>query len=281
MPEPRATRATVPEEHSLILFGATGDLAKRKLLPGLFHLAVAGMMPDRYRIIGSGRPDGAALNTEGFRAHVHDALEEFGRHELSDENWAPFASRLSFAPASAQQPGALIEEVTRAEQDLGPDVNRLIYLAVPPDAFVPMVEMLGTAGLTKRARLIVEKPFGRDLESARALNRTLHAAFEESQIFRIDHFLGKEAVQNILAFRFANGLFEPIWNREHIDYVQIDVPERLTIDGPRRLLRADRHLPRHGRDSPPAPARLHRHGTAKPPRRQVAARRDRPGVRSD
>ncbi len=226
-----ASGATAPDDQVLILFGATGDLAKRKLLPGLFHLAVAGMMPERYRIVGSGRPDGSALDSEGFRAHVRDALEEFGRHELSEENWASFASRLSFAPASAEQPEGLLEEVARAERDLGSDVRRLIYLAVPPSAFGPMVEMLGASDLTARARLIVEKPFGHDLDSARALNRTLHSALEESQIFRIDHFLGKEAVQNILAFRFANGLFEPVWNREYVDYIQIDVPEQLTIEG--------------------------------------------------
>jgi glucose-6-phosphate 1-dehydrogenase len=220
----------VPEDHVLILFGATGDLAKRKLLPGLFHLAVAGMLPERYRIVGSGRPDGA-LDTEGFRSHVRDALEEFGRRKVNDENWRPFAECLSFAPATAEQPKALLEAVGKAEQDLGPDVRRLIYLAVPPHAFAPMVKMLGASDLTERARVIIEKPFGSDLDSARALNRTLHAEFEESQIFRIDHFLGKEAVQNILAFRFANGLFEPVWNREHIDYVQIDVPEHLTIEG--------------------------------------------------
>jgi glucose-6-phosphate 1-dehydrogenase len=226
----RAIRPAVPQDHVLILFGATGDLAKRKLLPGLFHLAVAGMMPERYRIIGSGLPEGAP-DGEGFRAHVRDALSEFGRQELTDESWQPFADGLSFAAASAEQPEALLEEVARAEQQLGPDVRRLIYLAVPPRAFAPMVEMLGASGLTERARLIVEKPFGRDLDSARALNQTLHAALDETQIFRIDHFLGKEAVQNILAFRFANGLFEPVWNRKHIDYVQIDVPERLTIEG--------------------------------------------------
>jgi glucose-6-phosphate 1-dehydrogenase len=225
-----AMRPAVPTDQVLILFGATGDLAKRKLLPGLFHLALAGMMPERYRILGSGRPDGAP-NSEGFRAHVRDALTEFGRHELTEENWRPFAERLSFAPAAAEQPQALLEAVAQAEQDLGTDVRRLIYLAVPPHAFAPMVELLGTTGLTERARVIIEKPFGSDRDSARALNQTLHAVLEESQIFRIDHFLGKEAVQNILAFRFANGLFEPVWNREHVGYVQIDVPEHLTIEG--------------------------------------------------
>ena len=227
---PRAARPAVPPDHVLILFGATGDLAKRKLLPGLFHLAVAGMMPERYRIVGSGRPDGAP-DVEGFRSHVRAALEQFGRQELTDENWAPFADSLSFAPASAEQPDALVQAVARAEQDLGGDVRRLIYLAVPPDAFGPIVSMLGDSGLSERAGLIVEKPFGHDLASARALNQTLHSVLDESQIFRIDHFLGKEAVQNILAFRFANGLFEPVWNRRHVDYVQIDVPEQLTIEG--------------------------------------------------
>jgi glucose-6-phosphate 1-dehydrogenase len=224
------SRPPTPDDHVLIVFGATGDLARRKLLPGLFHLAVAGMMPERYRIIGSGRMDGAP-HVEDFRSHVHEALAQFGRREVTAEDWEPFASNLSFAPASAEQPGALVKAVAEAERALGTNAQRLIYLAVPPHAFAPIVAMLGRTGIAERARLIIEKPFGSDLDSARALNRTLHDALEESQIFRIDHFLGKEAVQNILAFRFANGLFEPVWNREHVAYVQIDVPEPLTIKG--------------------------------------------------
>jgi glucose-6-phosphate 1-dehydrogenase len=188
------------------------------------------MMPASYRIVGTGQPEGAP-DADGFRSHVRAALAEFGRRELTNANWQPFSDSLSFAPATAEQPGALVEAVRRAEQDLGAGVRRLIYLAVPPDAFAPIVHMLAASGLTEGARLIIEKPFGNDLASARALNKTLHGALEEAQIFRIDHFLGKEAVQNILAFRFANGLFEPVWNREHLDYVQIDVPERLTIEG--------------------------------------------------
>jgi glucose-6-phosphate 1-dehydrogenase len=228
--DPRVAALALPADQVLILLGATGDLAKRKLLPGLFHLTVVGMMPSHYRIVGSGRPEGAP-DLEGFRSHVRDALKEFGRHEVSDENWEPFARKLSFAPASAEQPEALEKAVAQAEQELGGDVRRLIYLAVPPHAFTPMVQMLGATGLAKRARLIVEKPFGSDFASARALNATLHDVLDETQLFRIDHFLGKEAVQNILAFRFANGLFESVWNREHIDHVQIDVPEQLTIEG--------------------------------------------------
>jgi glucose-6-phosphate 1-dehydrogenase len=235
-PQPATAQATadppptVPDNHVLILFGATGDLAKRKLLPGLFHLSAAGLMPERYRIIGSGRPR-QARDTSHFRTHAREAVDEFGRRETTDENWAAFAETLSFAAASAEDPDRLVEAVARAERELGGDVRRLIYLAVPPDAMPPMVSMLGASGLSERARVIVEKPFGHDLRSACALNQTLHAVLEESQIFRIDHFLGKEQVQNILAFRFANGLFEPVWNRRHIDYVQIDVPERLTIEG--------------------------------------------------
>src|SRR4051794_39412160 len=185
------TRSVVPDDHVLILFGATGDLARRKLLPGLFHLAVAGLMPARFRIIGSGRPSGGR-DAEGFRAHVHDAVQEFGRSELTDENWASFAANVSFAPASAEQPQALVEEIARMEESLGPKVRRLIYLALPPQAFAPTIDMLKAAGLTERAKLIVEKPFGHDLASARALNTTLHAALSEDQVFRIDHFLGKE-----------------------------------------------------------------------------------------
>jgi glucose-6-phosphate 1-dehydrogenase len=174
--DPLALAPARPEDQVLILFGATGDLAKRKLLPGLFHLAAAGMMPERYRIVGSGRPD-SALDAKGFRSHVKEALGQFGRKELTDENWAPFADSLSFAPASADQPDALVQAAARAEQDLGGDVRRLVYLAVPPDAFGPMVSVLGAAGLSERTRLIVEKPFGHDLASARALNTDLHADY--------------------------------------------------------------------------------------------------------
>jgi glucose-6-phosphate 1-dehydrogenase len=227
---PSPPAPVVPEDQLFILFGATGDLARRKLLPGLFHLAVAGMMPKHYRIVGSGRPQGAP-NLDGFRSQVRSALTEFGRRELTEDTWEPFAASLSFAPASAEDPGALIEAVAQAERELDPGVRRLIYLAIPPGIFAPMVQMLGARGLTRDARLIIEKPFGSDLSSALALNATLRSVLEESQIFRIDHFLGKEAVQNILAFRFGNGLFESVWNREHIDHVQIDVPEKLTIEG--------------------------------------------------
>lgn len=229
-PGPVTVHPPVPEDQLLILFGATGDLAKRKLLPGLFHLAAAGMMPARYRIIGSGLPSNSP-GTDGFRAHVRAAVHDYGRAGHGAGSWEPFAEHLDFAPATSTEPQALLDAVAGAEQDLGGKIQRLIYLAVPPDAFCATVRMLGATGLGTGAKLVIEKPFGHDLASARALNRELRAVFDEDRIFRIDHFLGKEAVQNILAFRFGNGLFESVWNAEHIDHVQIDVPERLSIEG--------------------------------------------------
>lgn len=229
-PGPGTVHSPVPEDQLLILFGATGDLVKRKLLPGLFHLAAAGMMPARYRIIGSGPPSNAP-GTDGFRAHVRAAVDDYGRPGHGAGSWEPFAVNLDFAPATPMESHALMDAVARAEEDLGGKVQRLIYLAVPPDAFFATVRMLGATGLGAGAKLVIEKPFGHDLASAKALNRELRAVFDEDRIYRIDHFLGKEAVQNILAFRFSNGLFESVWNAEHIDHVQIDVPERLSIEG--------------------------------------------------
>jgi glucose-6-phosphate 1-dehydrogenase len=209
-----------PDDHVIVLFGATGDLARRKLLPGLFRLAQAGLLPDRYRIVATSRTE---LSDDGFRAFAHEALTEFGGAPPADE-WTTFAANASFSPQDA-----LVDAVAQAEAELGDESRRLFYLSVPPVAFGGIVEMLGTTGLSERARVILEKPFGTDLETARTLNATVHGAFEEKRIFRIDHFLGKETVQNILALRFANGIFEPIWNRDHIEHVQIDVPETLSI----------------------------------------------------
>jgi glucose-6-phosphate 1-dehydrogenase len=223
-----AEAAPRPDDHVIVLFGATGDLAKRKLLPGLFHLAAAGLMPDKYEIIGSSR---RGMTDEQFRELARQAAAEFGNTKPEGEAWQAFEPRLSFASAEPGRTAELSAAIERAKRQIGGTPGRLFHLAVPPAAFEPTVTMLGDAGLAPGSRIIIEKPFGTDLASARKLNDTLHGIFDESQIFRIDHFLGKESVDNILAFRFANGLFEPVWNRKHISYVQIDVPETLSIEG--------------------------------------------------
>jgi glucose-6-phosphate 1-dehydrogenase len=215
-----------PHPHVIVLFGATGNLARRKLLPGLLHLSHAGLLPD-CRIIGTSLDD---IDDEGFRMFARDACDESARRDISLSAWAAFERTLAFVPQSAG-PAALAERVHGVERELGGEPNRLHYLSVPPAAATAAIRMLGDAGLAERARVIMEKPFGTDLESARALNAAVHEVFAEEQVFRIDHFLGKEAAQNILAFRFANGLFEPIWNRGHIDHVHIEVPETLSVDG--------------------------------------------------
>ncbi|HEY4277746.1 MAG TPA: glucose-6-phosphate dehydrogenase [Conexibacter sp.] len=229
VPVPSTRRTAPPEDQVIVIFGATGDLAKRKLFPGLYHLFAAGLMPDDWRIIGSGRHSPGT--DDDFREQIHSALEEFGRREVTADMWEAFSRRLSFVVSSADDGADLADAVRHAEQQVGHDAQRLLYLSVPPGAMAPMVQMLGTSGLVADARLIMEKPFGTDLTTARELNAVLGEVVDEDQIFRIDHFLGKEAAQNILAFRFANGLFEPAWNRNHISHIQIDVPETLTVEG--------------------------------------------------
>ncbi|GAA1877689.1 glucose-6-phosphate dehydrogenase [Streptantibioticus ferralitis] len=224
------TTSQVPDDHVIVLFGATGDLARRKLLPGLFHLANAGLLPRKYRIIGSA-PTKSALRDEEFRQRAKDAVAEFGMAKPVGEAWRAFESALSFGTADPEQPGPLIAAVKAAEKAIGGSPRRLFHLAVPPAAFGSVVGMLGATRLAEGGSVIIEKPFGSDLASARDLNGTVHAVFDESRIFRIDHFLGKESVDNILALRFANGLLEPIWNRDHISHVQIDVPEAIGIEG--------------------------------------------------
>ena len=209
----------------VVLIGATGDLSKRKLLPGLFHLSTAGFIPG-CRIIGVSLDD---IDAERFRAIARGAIDQFSHRKSIDEaRWSAFADNLDYVPLSAG-PAALRAAVERAEEALGGESRRIHYLSVPPSAALAAVRMLDEADLVKRSRVIMEKPFGVDLDSAVTLNRRLHEVFSEDQIFRIDHFLGKEPAQNILAFRFANGLFEPIWNRNFIDHVQIDVPETLGL----------------------------------------------------
>lgn len=210
----------------IVLFGATGDLATRKLLPGMFHLTEAGLMPDRFHIVGTSRSE---LADDEFRELAKAAVDEFGRESTSADSWEPFATSLSIV-GIGEGLGALRMAVARAREELGGEPRLLHYLSVPPAATAAIVEELGELGLGEGARIIMEKPFGTDLVSARELNARVHSVFDESHVFRIDHYLGREGVQNLLAVRFANGMFEPIWNRDHIDHIQIDVPETLSIE---------------------------------------------------
>ena len=210
--------------HVIVLFGATGDLSKRKLIPGLLHLFQAGLLPE-CRIIGTSLED---LDQQAFRNMARTACDQFTTTLIPEKDWYAFNEMLRYVPQFAG-PAALAAAVHACERELGDDVRRLHYLSIPPLAARSVVGFLGEAGLVERSCVIMEKPFGTDLASAVELNAAVHEAFDESQVFRIDHFLGKEAAQNILAFRFANGLFEPIWNRQHISHIQIDVPEMLSV----------------------------------------------------
>jgi glucose-6-phosphate 1-dehydrogenase len=208
----------------VVLFGATGDLSQRKLLPGLYHLAAAGFIP-ACRIVGVALDD---IDVQEFRAHARKAVERHHNRKPGMTAWPAFEAALDYQPWAAG-PGALKAAVEKAAKACGQECTLVHYLSVPPGAALSAVKMLDEAGLAEGSRVVMEKPFGTDLESAVELNAELHKVFSDSQIFRIDHFLGKEPAQNILAFRFGNGLFEPIWSRNFIDHVQIDVPETLDI----------------------------------------------------
>ncbi|MFW6598967.1 glucose-6-phosphate dehydrogenase [Propionibacteriaceae bacterium Y2011] len=213
------------EPHVIVLFGATGDLAKRKLIPGLAHLDASLLAPN-VRVVGTSLDD---CSTDHFRDVSRASIREFGNHKITGPATEDFLHQLSYVPTSAG-PEALAEAVRVAAAQLGDDTRLLHYLSVPPKAAESVITMLNDAGLVENSRIVMEKPFGTDLASAIELNAFVHRSFTEDQVFRIDHFLGKEAAQNILAFRFANGLFEPIWNRNFIDHVQIDIPEELGLD---------------------------------------------------
>ena len=209
-----------PEDQDIVIVGGTGDLAHRKLLPAFYNMHLEGLLPAQGKIIGYAR---TGRSDDEFRADAAAAVDEFSRTGLDEKAWAGFAERLTFV--SAEQDG--FGGVRRSCEQSA----RLVYLATPPSSFPATVRALGEQHLVEGTRLVVEKPFGRDLASAQALDTTLHEVFEESQIFRIDHYLGKETVQNILVFRFGNSAFERVWNRDAIDYVQITVAESIGIEG--------------------------------------------------
>ena len=221
-------RSAGSDPYVIVLFGATGDLAARKLLPGFFHLLVAGLMPPGFALIGTSPMD---VSEDDFREHVRSVVGQFGTNAPEGPQWDHFLSRVSYVKSSADDMAELAQAVTFASEVLGPDTRSLLYLSIPPFAMAEMVGAIGAAGLNgARTRVIMEKPFGTDLKSAKALNALLHGVFKESQIYRIDHFLGKEDVQDILAVRFSNRMFEPMWHCDHIERIEIDVPETLGVE---------------------------------------------------
>ncbi len=218
----------------LVIFGAAGDLTRRLLLPALANLHRSGLLPEKFAILGVAR---TALSDEVFRHDVEEDLKCFATAKLEDADIAWFAGRAYYLagdfadPATYARLGERLKEIA-ARHETGE--NCLFYLATPPQVFALIPEQLAKAGLTRKKengwrRVIVEKPFGTDLQSAQALNRKLLAVLTEKQIYRIDHYLGKETVQNIMVFRFANGIFEPLWNRNHVDHVQITVAETVNV----------------------------------------------------
>lgn len=228
------------EPCAVVILGANGDLTKRKLIPALYALDVEGQLPSGFCIIGMSR---TKITDEEFRAAMHEGVKEFGGDiELEEKAWERFASAMYYLPGNIKEKGAF-DELAKVLKDLeqkhGTRGNTIFYMSTAPTLYEASVDRIAESGLAKshpgnRApwpRVVVEKPFGRDLSSARALDQKLHEAFREDQIFRIDHYLGKETVQNIMALRFANGIFEPLWNRQHVDHVQITNAETIGVEG--------------------------------------------------
>ena len=224
----------IPEPCVVVIFGASGDLTKRKLLPALFHLEQSGLLPGQFRIVGVARRDLG----ESFAADMREGIIDFGGVEKGADKLDEFVKKIGYHAMdfdNDQGYAALKKLLDQYDRDYGTRGNRLFYLATAPEYFADIVHRLGEQGMAKpevgKARIIIEKPFGHDLESAKELNDDVDTVFSESQIFRIDHYLGKETVQNVLVFRFANGIFEPIWNRNFVDHVQITAAESIGIEG--------------------------------------------------
>ena len=224
----------IPEPGVIVIFGASGDLTKRKLLPALFHLEQANLLPPQFRIVGVARRDLG----QAFAEDMKEGIVEFGGVQEGAEKLSEFVDKIGYHAMNFDDNdgyAALKTLLEGYDRDYGTRGNRLFYLATAPEYFADIVHRLGTHGMAKpevgTAHIIIEKPFGHDLESARELNDDVDTVFSENQIFRIDHYLGKETVQNVLVFRFANGIFEPIWNRNFVDHVQITAAESIGIEG--------------------------------------------------
>lgn len=220
----------------VVIFGASGDLTARKLVPAIFNLGVDNLLPGEFHLIGFGRKP---IEDERFREIMDEAIGEHSRRPLNKGIWERVRHNMSYHDGGYDDPKAfasLAEKIDKIESDLGRDVQRLFYISTPPNVFEPIIENLGQSSMARAhvhtkvaSKVIIEKPFGRDLESARALNATINGVFEEAQVYRIDHYLGKETVQDLLVQRFANSIFEPMWNREYVDCVQITVAENLGV----------------------------------------------------
>jgi glucose-6-phosphate 1-dehydrogenase len=220
---------------TMVIFGASGDLAKRKLLPAIYNLAHEGALPEQFNLIGVSRGD---QSDEEFREEAREAISEFSRRDTDEKVLKALTERFRWVTGSFDDEDmydALGKALDEFDEEAGIEFNRLFYLSTSPSFFPVISEALGKHGLNRNegseVRIIIEKPFGTDLESAKELNRRVLACFDESQVFRIDHYLGKETVQNMLALRFANSLFEPVWNRNYIEQIQITAAEELGVEG--------------------------------------------------
>jgi len=235
--EPTKTQPK-PDACSFVIFGVTGDLTHRLVIPALYNLAAADLLPERFCVVGIARK---GMSSEGLRESLLKGLHRFATRPVDEKIAKRLLECVTSIEADPKEPAsfdAMRERLEELEANRATGGNRLFYLAIPPTAFAPIAEQLGRTGMLKETgdawrRLVVEKPFGTDLASAKALNGELLRIVDEHQIYRIDHYLGKETVQNILVLRFANGMFEPIWNRNHIDHVQITVDERIGVVGHR------------------------------------------------
>ena len=225
--EVMANPSTAPTSIIFILYGATGDLAHRLVLPAFYRLVLADLLPADWRIVAEGRGE---VTNEEFQESVKNALVEFGPRP-SDGPWEEMRRRLLFAGGgfAVDDSGSLLDVLSQAKKELSGNPHLIHYMAVPPSAFEPLTEAIGAHGLAAGSRVVYEKPFGNSLDSFNQLDKVAHEVFQEPQIYRIDHFLGKEATQNIHVLRFANGLFAGAWDSSHIDSVQIDVPETLDV----------------------------------------------------
>jgi glucose-6-phosphate 1-dehydrogenase len=224
----KSTSGQQPGPTVFVLFGATGDLAKRMVLPAFYQLMIDDLLPEEWLLVGNGRGDVAH---EDFRGHVHDVLAEFGPHPDRGP-WKKFSERLLFAGGgfATEDPGSLLDVLHHARKKLGDRAQLVHYFAVPPVAFTELTKALGRHDLAEDARVVYEKPFGTSQKNFRALDRVVHSVLKEDQVYRIDHFLGKEATQDLHILRFANDMLAAVWNRDHIESVQVDVPEDLGID---------------------------------------------------